>query len=264
MTPQLFTIKLNIQPNNYLKLNGLDARNDIDRQPAGLNFYKKHWPSDNRGTVFIDHGVHGFQLKNILHATGVEDTVTPEKGIKSYNLNGGGAAQSLDLHDDVRQRFMTFLSELEDKGWKRMIYYSAPRLTGDDATRYLLEEDSTYTPPENYELSLSQWMQLDEPLWQFYVDGVYLGISFKRDRKRMDPEQQGSYLFSYEIYGADEMGASQMQPADRVRWKELWVETVQSLKKHRYLREAVLQSKGYSIDTSYDDPKIHPADPVEP
>lgn len=53
MTPQLFTIKLGIQPDKYIKLNNLDTKQSVNEQPAGLNFYQHRWSSDNRGTIFF-------------------------------------------------------------------------------------------------------------------------------------------------------------------------------------------------------------------
>jgi len=47
MTPKLFTIRLNMKPDEYLAINGLDSQENVNRQPAGMNFYKERWPSDN-------------------------------------------------------------------------------------------------------------------------------------------------------------------------------------------------------------------------
>ena len=264
MTPQLFTIQLGIQSDDYLKLNGLDETQNLDRQPAGLNFYEKDWPSDNRGTVFVNHGKYSFQIKNILHAIGTEDADNPEKGITKFNLNGGGAAQSLDFHNAVRQRFLAFLDELSKAGWRRVIDYSEPRLKGDSAFRYLLEESTVYSPPLDYSFTLEQWMKIRGPHWRLYADGVFLDISFSRDRKAMEPNGYGSYLFSYSLYDAEGRGANHMKYFDRPHWKELWVEKIKELKKLRYAKEAELKAQGYTIDMDYQDPMIHPADPVEP
>ena len=264
MTPQLFTVKLGIQPDEYIKLNGLDPKSNIDEQPAGLNFYEKDWPSDSRGKVYVDHEKHSFILKNMLTAVGVENVSFPERGIKSYNLNGGGASQSLDFHDAIRKRFLLFLQELKEKQWEPYIYFSDPRLPESEAVRYLLEEDDYYTIPLSYSLSHEEWMQLKNPKWRLYVDGVFLDITFNRDSKAMDPNGYGSYLFSYQLYDSNEKGANQMKSNDRQNWKNLWVDKIKELKKIRYAKEAELIKKGYTIDTDYVDPKIHPADPVEP
>ena len=264
MTPQLFTVKLGIQPDEYIKLNGLDPKSNIDQQPAGLNFYEKDWPSDSRGIVFFDHGQHSFQVVNALSVMGVENLDYPDKGLYEFSINAGGAPKSLDFHDAIRKRFLLFFQELKDKGWQRVISYSDPRLNDEEAIRYLFEEDDFYSIPIDYPLTLEQWMKLKDPYWQFYANDVFLDITFNRDSKAMDPNGYGSYLFSYQLYGSNEKGANQMKSNDRPNWKNLWVDKIKELKKIRYAKEAELIEKGYTIDTDYVDPKIHPADPVEP
>lgn len=264
MSPQLFTIKLGIQPHDFIQSNGLDAKKNVNEQPAGMNFYQHRWPSENRGSVFFEHGKYSFQLVNVLSVMGVENLDYPDKGLYEFSINAGGAPQSLDFHDAIRKRFLTFLQELKEKGWGSYLYYSDPRLLPDDAIKYVLTEDSFYAIPLGYSITLEQWMQFKDANWMLYADGVFLEITFNRDRNAMDPSGYGSYLFSYKLFGANERGANQMKSNDRPRWQELWVDKIKELKKLRYAKEAELIEKGYTIDTDYIDPKIHPADPVEP
>ncbi len=51
---------------------------------------------------------------------------------------------------------------------------------------------------------------------------------------------------------------------ERNQWETLWVDRVKSLKRERYQKEAELIKRGFTIYTDYQEPKIHPLDPIEP
>ena len=55
-----------------------------------------------------------------------------------------------------------------------------------------------------------------------------------------------------------------MKFEQRDTWKQHWIAVIKKLKTRRYKIEAELRDKGYTIDTSYQDPIIHPDDPIEP
>jgi hypothetical protein len=55
-----------------------------------------------------------------------------------------------------------------------------------------------------------------------------------------------------------------MKFEQRDTWKQHWAPIIKKLKTLRYKKEAELMDKGYVIDTNYQDPIIHPNDPIEP
>ncbi len=77
-------------------------------------------------------------------------------------------------------------------------------------------------------------------------------------------DKPGAYLLSFSIYGKEQQGRSYFGGAKRDQWQDYWVETIKDLKKDRYAIEEKLIRKGYTIDTGYVEPIVHPADPVEP
>ena len=80
----------------------------------------------------------------------------------------------------------------------------------------------------------------------------------------MDPQAPGAYLLSFSIYSKEEEARVQFDPKQRDQWQSLWVEKIKGMKRDRYAKEKALAAQGYNINTGYQEPKIHPADPVEP
>jgi len=66
MPPSTMRIKLGESGTQFLQRNHLDSRGNVDRQPAGLNFHEHDWPIDHPGTVFVENGVHSFEIKYAL------------------------------------------------------------------------------------------------------------------------------------------------------------------------------------------------------
>src|SRR5690625_5598606 len=82
--------------------------------------------------------------------------------------------------------------------------------------------------------------------WSLFADGVFLDITFRRDRKRMDPEQPGAYLLSFTLNSKEEEARSHFQgEKDRANWKDLWVDKIKELKKERYAKEEALRKRGF-------------------
>lgn len=247
----------------FLKRNGLDEKSSVDRQPAGLNFYRVRWPTSDRGTVKVLHGEHSFTIADVLSVKGTEDAESMERGVFDYTVNFGMAGGGDVEHDAVRKEFTDFLKSIESAGWRRVISYTDPRLSGEAAYRYYFD-DPAYSFPMDYELTFEEWMALDEePLWMLYADEQFMMIRFHRDRKRTDPKKPGGYLFILQLMGVEEYAKSHFTGDDRERWRELWGETIAPLKRMRLEREQALEKSGVAIDKDYRDPIVHPDDPVE-
>lgn len=156
------------------------------------------------------------------------------------------------------------LKGLIAKGWKRYISYPDPRLSGEESYKYT-RVDIIYSTDPSFTLSLEQWMMLkDSFFWRFYADGVFIKVGFHRDRERMDPTRPGAYLLTFKIYDKEQHAKNQFDSDDHHHWYKLWIDEIQRLKAMRYKREAELEAQGYAIDTGYEEPKVHWADPVEP
>jgi len=264
MPPEVIEIKIGWTGEEFLRRNNLPAKGSVDKQPAGLNFYEVDWSVSARGTVRLEHGGYSFDIPHALGVVGTENVERLDAGIESYAITAGITADGPIPHDDARRLFLDFIQTLTERGWKPAIYYNYPRLKGEQAYQYF-EEDYTYTFPPDYRPSLDQWMNMTFVYWSLFADGVFLDITFRRDRKRMDPEQPGAYLLSFTLNSKEEEARSHFQgEKDRANWKDLWVDKIKELKKERYAKEEALRKRGFDIDTNYEEPKIHPDDPVEP
>ena len=117
--------------------------------------------------------------------------------------------------------------------------------------------------PADYAPTLEQWMRIDSGRWYLYADDVFLEIKFRRGVESKDPTM-ASYLFSFGLHSKEEEAKAQFEGENRDHWQELWVDKIKSMKKERYAKEKELIQRGFTIYTEYQEPKIHPADPVEP
>ena len=103
-----------------------------------------------------------------------------------------------------------------------------------------------------------------EGTWYLYADDLFMTLAIRRDIKRMDPDKPGAYLLSFTINSKEEEARRQFAGEQREQWQTLWVEKIKELKRERYAKEKALAAQGYTINPAYQEPKIHPADPVEP
>src|SRR6187551_94527 len=264
MTPTTIKIKVGEAGALFLQRNNLPTNGHITKQPAGLNFYRYDWNPSARGTVTIEHGAYSFQIPYALGVMGTEDVENLNAGLAEFNINSGMSASSLIMHDEARQKIMALLQQMLTLGWKPVISYEVPRLTGEQAYIYSEQENYFLGTPVNYIPTLEQWMRIDSGDWQFYADDIFLKINFQRDSKRMNPNEPGAYLFSFELISKEAKAKNQFEGDDREHWQDLWIDKIKSMKKERYAKEKGLIQRGFTIYTEYQEPKIHPADPVEP
>jgi len=263
MTPTTIKIKVGESGTQFLQRNNLPTKGHIDKQPAGVNFYEQDWSTKSPGTVMVEHGIYSFQVPYALGVMGAED-VKQMVGFEQINIRAGITAADTIMHDEARQKFMTLLQQLLKLGWKPLISYQDPRLTGEQAYIYSEQENYYFGTPVNYIPTLEQWMRIDSGDWQFYADDIFLKINFQRDRKHMNPNEPGAYLFSFELISKEAKAKNQFESDDREHWQDLWVDKIKAMKKERYAKEKELIQRGFTIYTEYQEPKIHPADPVEP
>lgn len=263
MTPTTIKIKIGESGDQFLQRNNLPAKGHIDKQPAGLNFYEHDWSTKALGTVNFEHGEHSFQILHVLSVMGTEDIDFMEEGLSKFSVNAGITATDTVPHDEARREFSKLLQKLLALGWKPLISYEDPRLTEEQAYIYAEQENYYFGMPANYTPTLEQWMRIDSGRWNLYADDVFLEISFRRGVESKDPSMQ-AYLFSFKFTSKGHEAKAQFEGDDREQWQELWVDTIKSLKKERYAKEKELIQRGFTIYTEYQEPKIHPLDPVEP
>jgi len=248
------TIKIGLSGKDFLEKNNL-TDSSVQRQPAGLDFYRHRWPADDQGKVEVQHGDYGFIFYRAISIQCVEDQEERGKGLYSCTVNFAFSDGGEAPHGEVKEDFYRFINKLYALGWRPWIQHDFPRLKGKEAFPYLLE-GGAYIAPLDYKPSLEEWMALKSPSWEFYADGVHLGIRFRRDRKRMNPESAGAYLFTASLETAEQRMKSYIAPEDRDNWRDLIDGRLESLTKRRAEKEALLEERGFTIDVNYRDPEI--------
>ncbi len=263
MPPSTMRIKLGESGTQFLQRNHLDDRGNVDQQPAGLNFYEHDWSTDYPGTVIVENGIHSFEIKYALGVVGTENAEKREKGLYNFSVTALISQNRPTPHDEARLAFITLLQTLAQTGWQPSIPYSLPRLTGEQAFKYYLEDPYAIALPVNYAPTLEEWMRIKSGSWYFYAGDLFMDIDIRRSGSQV-VDKPGAYLLSFSLYGKEEQGRSYFRGKKRDQWQDYWVETIKDLKKDRYAMEERLTRKGYTIDAGYVEPLVHPADPVEP
>ncbi len=242
-----------------------------DQQPAGLNFYSIDAQQGTRETMRLEHGEHSFDIPPVMSFMGTEDVDLPELGIKllrfSFVRKDDGQKNT---HEQARDFFIGYIKMLADLGWQRYLQPDSPRLLGSQSYQYIVEEtDNFYVPDLNIEPSLATWKDMGNThIWTLYAGDLFMKIKYRREQDPRDqnksPDESAYYIFSIEITTKDEYAKGYMDFENRNTWKQHWESEIKPLKTLRYKIEAKLRDKGYTIDTSYQDPIIHPNDPIEP
>ena len=267
--PLVFTVGEN--PTDFIqRMKNVGQPIGVDRQPAGLNFYTIDFQQGARQTMRLEHGMHSFNIPPVMSFMGTEDVDLPELGIKllrfSFVRKDDGQKNT---HEQAREFFIGYIKMLADLGWQRFITTSSPRLSGSQSYQYMIENKHNYIPDINFEPNLKTWKAMeDSHIWTLYADDLFINIKYRRKQDPSDknkaPDKSAYYIFSLEITTKDEFAKGYMKFEQRDTWKQHWVPIIKRLKTRRYKIEAELRDKGYTIDTSYQDPIIHPDDPIEP
>ena len=267
--PLVFTVGEN--PTDFIqRMKNVGQPIGVDRQPAGLNFYTIKSQQGTRKIARIEHGQYSFDIPPMMKYMGTEDADLPELGIKllrfTFVRKDDGQKNT---HEQAREFFIGYIKMLADLGWQRFINTSEPRLSGLQSYQYILEGNDYYVPDLNVEPSLKTWKAMGNThIWTLYADNLFMDIKYRRKQDPSDqhksPNESAYYIFSLEITTRDEFAKSGMKFDQRDTWKQHWVPIMKRLKSLRYKKEADLNEKGYVIDTSYQDPIIHPDDPIEP
>ncbi len=263
MSPHTITIKIGEQGENFLKRNNLPSKNHITKQPAGLNFYRHRWPIHSHGEVIIEHGKYSFTLPYVLSIMGTEDAEHMDAGLAAFDINAGITATDTVAPNEARKAFIALLQKLLSLGWKPLISYDSPRLTGEQAYLYSAQENDYFALPADYSPTLEQWMQINSGNWYLYAEDIFLEISFRRGAESKDLAK-ATYLFSFSLHTKEEEAKVQFESKDRDHWHELWADKIKAMKKERYAKEKELIQRGFTIYTDYQEPQIHPLDPIEP
>lgn len=229
----------------------------VNRQPAGLSFFKMTWSSNNKGIVRLTHGAHTFDFSDVLSLLGTQDDEQRKPEISEFTIICGISGVSGISHSAARDRFFGIIDRLEKAGWKSTVRFSAPRLSGKDMMKYRLESGESVTLASDYIPTIDEWMKLEDlSTWEFYADGVFLRMNFLRDEKKLDPSKPGAYIINFNIQSDIEYFKSFVDPDHREEWQTFLPESLKESLDRRQLREESLRKKGFKINTDYKDPPL--------
>ncbi len=228
-----------------------------DHQPAGLSFYKASWSTKNKGRVRIAHKSHSIELSDVLNVMGTEDNSARQTGIFNISIYCGISGLTGILHSDALDRFGGLLKTIRAAGWRSTVPYGVPRLYGKDMLRYHFESGDATTLGSDYIPSLREWMALDDQTtWEFYADGIFLNVTFMRDREKMNLKKPGSYVFQISLSSDEAYFADFAGPENRQDWRSKVPNELRKLEERRSQLEAEWSKKGMRINEAYRDPPI--------
>lgn len=229
----------------------------VDRQPAGLNFYKIHWPVTAMGAVIIRHGKLEVPVAHVLRVTGTEDMDYLSEGLSDIKINFALSNSERISHDEARLKTLAFVQKIHHAGWKILIPRNSPRIRGKDMSDYLLNFDQFTSLDPSYVPSFNEWMRYEDLTgWEFYSDHVFLKVQLSREHTLTDPKKPGVYLLSITLQSENEHFRDYVDGADRRRWKEMLQPEIAAMNQSRATAESRVKSLGISIDTTYIDPPV--------
>ena len=285
--PQEVTLQLGKKGPESFKQAGAVA----DHHTAGelVGFLDLNWPSKQLGAVTIRHSGHDLTIPHTFTAMGSVRSEPEGEGVNDIVLNSGISASELIRHREAYDLWVKLMKRIQDSGWQRYIYLSSPRLTGKDAIRYFQDKENfglgDITDPDAvpdfntwYSVIIQRAINAN-----FYLDGIEMSLSFNstvtdqedldRINKTLSFNEWGQYMMRIEFNNLRMSMREQMNLMflDGINDEKLlsakWEDIANNLTKYwpryraielakRKKEEAMLVSKGYKIDESYQDPDL--------
>lgn len=260
MIPEKIVIRLGVEGQADAKTQGFDVMS----HPSGLYFYTAHWDNPEKpGVVRFEKGSNSFEIGNVQIVNGTGDNDFPENGVENWDVIFRVASTKTSSYAEARDNAMALLGRLRAAGWKRYIETSDPRLIGKEAMLYELSEpgliysmDSAYTP------TIEEWKRIVEiePVWSFYANGVFVDLTLSYQASTSDA---GVYLMDIKISSAVDNYSAYFSKDDddkKRQWKKYLSDRLEPARKERLMREAKLDPKKYTIDTTYQAPPFEAPD----
>ena len=230
---------------------------NVDRQPAGLNFYELRWPSDAMGMVLIEQRTGKLPIEHVLSVTGTEDMEFPAEGLNSFSINSTLATTDTISHDDARMKTYSYLNRIVQSGWRVIIPRNVARVRGKHMTEFMLQSRKSTSLDPSYLPTMDEWMKFANLTeWAFYADHMFLTVQMTRERTLTDPSKPGAYLLTTELSNENGHFRGYVDGLDRPQWKKLLKHQVDRMSETRVLQEAEIRKKGIPIDERYVDPPL--------
>ncbi|MDU8457798.1 MULTISPECIES: hypothetical protein [Pseudomonas syringae group] len=166
-------------------------------------------------------------------------------------------------HEDAMAYFYQQVQNLDAAGWQRYIFPNEARIPGIEAGKFtnlneVLGKNVGTGPWMDPNLKLTKQVWVSLPMintWMFYSGHEYLDLMVQRENSKDDPQNRGSYLFTWTFKSESEFYAEFVRGEDRARWRELLPAELTRMGKERQKTEAQLKKMGIKIDENYKDAK---------
>ncbi|MBC9745519.1 hypothetical protein PSYCIT7_024415 [Pseudomonas syringae Cit 7] len=166
-------------------------------------------------------------------------------------------------HEDAMAYFYQQVQNLDAAGWQRYIFPNEARIPGTEADKFtnlneVLGKNVGTGPWMDPNLKLTKQVWVSLPMintWMFYSGHEYLDLMVQRENSKDDPQNRGSYLFTWTFKSESEFYAEFVRGEDRARWRELLPAELTRMGKERQKTEAQLKKMGIKIDENYKDAK---------
>lgn len=249
------SIRLGESGASFMKRNTAGVQ--VNRQPAGLDFYRMDWDNRPTATVRFDHPPHSFTIN---HVTGIQTSEDQEdlksEGFVDWKVHALPSDTTTIAHTEAKSRIQALIREIMNAGWEQVVELGDPRLKGRDRLRFAMENSNLIGLDARYEPTMQEWMSLPERTpWRFHAKGVYMELSFSRENPLRDVAKPGVYLLNIELQTTKEYFRRMVAPDDRLRWKEALPLALKSAALQRDQQEKSLRERGFVIDDGYVDPK---------
>ena len=230
----------------------------VTHSTPNVDFYQIDWEQRAPGQVRVEHGKHSFVIEDALGVQAPQELGDfKAEGLYNYTIFAGVSASDLIPHDEARLKTYAILKRIVDVGWKTTTPRSRPRLKGQARLDYVLDASSSVGLDPRQIPTFEEWMRIESHTpWSFYADGLYMEVSFTRERTLTDPTKPGSYLLTFNIKTETEYFRGFAGPDNRLRWKEVLPQELAKVAVTRAQKETELRAKGVPIDESYQDPPV--------
>ncbi len=166
-------------------------------------------------------------------------------------------------HEDAMAYFYQQVQNLNAAGWQRYIFPNEARIPGTEAGKFtnineVLGKNVGTGPWMDPNLKLTKQVWVSLPMintWMFYSGHEYLDLMVQRENSKDDPQNRGSYLFTWTFKSESEFYAEFVRAEDHARWRELLPAELTRMGKERQKTEAQLKKMGIKIDENYKDAK---------
>ncbi len=215
--------------------------------------------SKNLISVKIKSKERTLEITNVHSVTIV---TTPTGTITDVDVYTIGVPSNA-LHEDAMVYFYQQVQNLNATGWQRYIFPDEARIPGSEASKFpglndVLGNNVSTGPWMDPSLRLTKQIWLSMRIfntWMFYNGNEYLGLRVQRENSKEDPQNRGSYLFTWTFKSESKFYADFVEAEDRKRWKELLPAELTRMGKERQKTEVQLKKMGIKIDENYKDAK---------